>query len=173
MDSARLTVLCAIPALVQVYGDVPIQAIMYAFCGHTGSKDVRCSTDDPAWDLRNNKYDTIMPDDIREQARLERVQTKDDLTQKVARTALSIVAMSDEEVLKRMSVQLSKQRAVRQANRARLMEGYVSDESDRDVNVGTAEAPDAAETPRDIAHTESLVDSDSDEQDMNVRMGMM
>lgn len=175
VDSARLTVLCSIPTMIHCDGDVPIQAVMYALCGHTGSADFRCSTEDPAWDLRNGAYDTIMPDDIREKARLERVRTKDDLTQNVVRKALSIVAMNDAVVLKRMSNQLSKQRAARQSKHARFMEGSVSDGSEGDAVAedGAVDAEDCAVHAMDnSAPTASPVYSDSEDDDMYARMGM-
>lgn len=134
VDTARLTVLCAIARYVHCFGDVPIQLVMFAISGHTGSEDCRSSTEDPSWDTRNTVYDEIMPDDIREKARLERVRTKDEPNLILDKNALCIVAMNDAGVLKRMSDQLTKQRAARQAKHARLLDGYVSDVSESEAH---------------------------------------
>ena len=88
-------------------------------------------------------YDGIMPDDIREKARLERVRTKEDSSLLLSTKALCIVAMNDAVVLKRTSEQLNKRRAAREAKRARLLDGVGWDGSDSEAHVeGDDDGPD-------------------------------
>jgi hypothetical protein len=106
--------------MVHCYGDVPIEVVLYAVAGHTGAEDIRCSQDDPSWDIRSKCYDDIMPDEAREKARVERVRAKDDPSLIIDSKALSIVAVENNALLQRMSDRLMHTRSQRDAKRRRM-----------------------------------------------------
>jgi hypothetical protein len=127
-DMDRLTVLLHIPRLIDLCGDVPIQLIMFLLCGHDGSTDARGSQEDVFWKIRDQLYDTITPDEIREKARLERIALRVDGSAAVSMKVLSIVANGNGAVLESLQNRMLAAKTQKELQRHDALEGLPSDQ---------------------------------------------
>jgi hypothetical protein len=119
----RLSVLLHIPRILDQCGDVPIQMVMYVLSGHDGSVDSRGSQEDTLWKLRDDQYDTIGPDEIREKARIARIVMRAHPEDGVSLKVLSIVANGNEAAYEEMRTFLLAARTRKEQKRHDVLEG--------------------------------------------------
>jgi hypothetical protein len=168
VDMARMSALTAIPRYLHIFGDVPIRFIVFALCGHTGAEDVRCSSDDPFWTVRDKDYDCMKPDEMREKARIERCRLNNNATLDVSAKALSIVADGNPEVLAGMREFLARERIDRDTKRRRLLE-----QNDADQMMCAAHETDAMEDVGNVGGDQEVGEGDVDEEyDMYAALGL-
>jgi hypothetical protein len=153
VDSARISVLMHIPRVIDLCGDIPIQLVHYALCGHAGTSDVRGSFEDELWTIRDQLYDTMSPDEIREKARLERIAMNMDSTARVSLKVLSIVANGNPAVTEALAARMLTARAQREENRLLPAE-------DTSVHINAPAGVAAAEDMEEDVHNGSDNDSD-------------
>jgi hypothetical protein len=121
-DMDRLSVLLHIPRIIDLCGDVPIQLVMYILCGHDGSPDSRGTQEDTLWKYRDDLYDTIMPVEIREKARIARIHLRlnpEDISLKV----LAIVANGNEAVFENLKCLMAAARMQKEQRQQEALEG--------------------------------------------------
>jgi hypothetical protein len=121
-DMDRLSVLLHIPRIIDLCGDVPIQLVMYVLSGHDGSSDSRGSQEDTFWKIRDEQYDTIAADAIREKARLARIALRLN-PEEISLRVLSIIANGNETVLQEIRACIAAARAEKQQKQQEALEG--------------------------------------------------
>jgi hypothetical protein len=143
----RLSVLLHIPRILDLCGDVPIQLVMYVLSGHDGSVDSRGSQEDTLWKIRDDQYDIMGPDEIREKARIARIgmraQPEDGISMKV----LSIVANGNDAAYEDMRTSMLASRKKKEQKRQQALEGLpVSRHEDDNAGVDVNAQDDAMDT---------------------------
>jgi hypothetical protein len=121
-DMDRLSVLLHIPRIIDLCGDVPIELVMYVLSGTDGSPDSRGTQEDTLWKVRDQQYDTISADAVREKARVAGIALRlhpADIPLKV----LCIVANGNEALYEDLPCQLAAARAQKEQKCQHALEG--------------------------------------------------
>jgi hypothetical protein len=146
----RLSVLLHIPRIIDLCGDVPIQLVMYVLSGHDGGVYSRGSQEDTLWKIRDQLYDTMGPDEIREKARIARIGLRAHPEDGISLKVLSIVASGNDAAYEEMRSQMSTARTQKEQKRQEALEGLPvarEDDNNRDVEVNAHD--DAMDTMSD------------------------
>jgi hypothetical protein len=163
-DMDRLSVLLHIPRIIDLCGDVPIQLIMFLLCGHDGSTDARGSQEDAFWKIRDQLYDTITPDEIREKARLARVAMRVEGSATISMKVLSIVANGNEAVMDDLQARMLAARTQKELQRQTALEG---------LPPGQVQGHNAGELAYDDQRMDELDEDSSDADSMEGALGVL
>jgi hypothetical protein len=130
----RLSVLLHIPRFIDLCGDVPIELVMYVLSGHDGSPDSRGSQEDSLWKVRDQQYDTMSPDAIREKARIARIAHRLHPAD-ISFMVLSIIANGNDALYEDIRCRMAAARALKEQKRQEALEGLPVAQADE--NDGT------------------------------------
>jgi hypothetical protein len=134
-DMDRLSILLHIPRIIDLCGDVPIQLVMFVLSGHDGSLDPRGSQEDTLWKIRDQQYDTLSADAIREKARMARIALRLDPAN-ISLKVLSIIANGNDAVLEELRSFMAAARLQKEQRQQEALEGLPVARTSEDADVG-------------------------------------